>query len=166
MYPRCCCRLSSCRYHCGNGSTAFLLDGIGSTGLYSGGGGGAAAPYPLGGLEAPSIEQSLPSSPPHLCLVDVSKKENCILMMDADSSFSYNRSLRLDSAFSVSDGVSQACHFRQEDFSYEGHYYEDMVCRTQDHCSVVCHATEDVSVSRYRRSMCVYQRVNNCNFIS
>lgn len=135
-------RLTNCRYYCGNSSTAFLIDSL-------------SAPSPDGddkdaSLKSPvfDIESSAPSSPPHVCLVDASKTEKCIYIVTEESSFSFNRTILLDNAVPVSDSNTQTCQFKQEEFSYNNDYYEDMICRTKGRCSVVCHASEEVRLQR------------------
>lgn len=69
-------------------------------------------------------------------------------MDKVNSSFTFERSLQLDSGVPVGDQATQTCQFKQGELSSDGTYYEDMVCRTEDPCRVVCDATEEVSLSR------------------
>lgn len=66
-----------------------------------------------------------------------------------NSSFTFERTLKLDSGVPYGDQVTQTCQFKQGELSSDGIYYEDMVCRTEDPCSVVCDATEETNGSRF-----------------
>lgn len=138
-------RISNCRFHCSNGTTAFAK--------------GSSPPDSSLGkpieessnstptvFDMPPIEVTTPNKPPQLCLVDSSTEETCRQFPQASDEFTFNRSLTLASAELLSDGSVESCHFKQRDLSTD-RVYDGMLCHTEQHCWVVCDAKELVGIT-------------------
>uniref|UniRef100_A0A2P2ICK5 Major facilitator superfamily domain-containing protein 6-like n=1 Tax=Hirondellea gigas TaxID=1518452 RepID=A0A2P2ICK5_9CRUS len=141
-------RLDNCRYYCGSDNPAFLFDSLDTLSPDS-----ESSTVGTNEYQPPDIEQYIPAIPPHICMVDASKTKHCVFMEKENSSFTFTRPITLGTArLATDDNNRESCQFEQQDFTTDTGYYQDLVCKVENTCRVVCDAVEQVSVQLGMRS--------------